>query len=117
MTPKEDWREQSRTDCRGGWKANPKSQHPPGFESELRISSKLVIGGLRTRVSKVSILATGEPVDFEQTGTHLLHKRLPEEHPDEIAGRPEQSIPSVSTTGRFGIWDRSQDYQAPHDFL
>ena len=47
---------------------------------------QLVIGGLRCRVGRASILATGEPVAFEQTADRLILKGLPWANPDEIAG-------------------------------
>jgi alpha-L-fucosidase len=47
---------------------------------------ELVIGGLRTRVEKASLLATGESIGFEQTENRLALKHLPESNPDEIAG-------------------------------
>lgn len=50
----------------------------PGYE--------LTIGGLRTRVLKASLLATGEPIAFEQAGERLILKGLPAKNPDPIAG-------------------------------
>ncbi|NLG50266.1 MAG: alpha-L-fucosidase, partial [Chloroflexi bacterium] len=46
---------------------------------------ELAIGGLLTKVQKVSYLATGEPIAFEQTENRLILKGLPEENPDKIA--------------------------------
>ena len=46
----------------------------------------LVIGGLRTKVEKASILATGQPVAVEQSENRLVLSGLPAENPDEIAG-------------------------------
>jgi alpha-L-fucosidase len=47
---------------------------------------QLAIGGLRTRVEKASILATGAPVAFEQSENRLILKGLPQDNPDPIAG-------------------------------
>jgi alpha-L-fucosidase len=47
---------------------------------------ELAIGGLLTKLGKASLLATGEPVDFEQTENRLILRGLPESNPDEIAG-------------------------------
>lgn len=47
---------------------------------------ELAIGGLLTKVERASLLATGEPVDFEQTENRLVLKGLPEANPDQIAG-------------------------------
>jgi hypothetical protein len=46
----------------------------------------LAIGGLTVNVLKASILASGEPVNFEQTGNRLVLKGLPETNPDPYAG-------------------------------
>ncbi len=47
---------------------------------------EIAIGGLLTKVVRASLLATGEPVEFEQTGNRLLLKGLPATSPDKIAG-------------------------------
>jgi alpha-L-fucosidase len=47
---------------------------------------ELAIGGLAVKVLKVSILASGEPVEFEQAGNRLVLKGLPERNPDSYAG-------------------------------
>jgi alpha-L-fucosidase len=47
---------------------------------------ELVIGGLRTKVCKASILATGIDVAFQQTENRLVLTGLPAENPDDIAG-------------------------------
>ena len=47
---------------------------------------ELAIGGLRARVERASLLATGEPVAFEQTEQRLVLKGLPSANPDGIAG-------------------------------
>jgi alpha-L-fucosidase len=46
---------------------------------------ELAIGGLTVKVLKASILASGEPVVFEQTGNRLVLKGLPEHNPDPYA--------------------------------
>jgi alpha-L-fucosidase len=48
--------------------------------------SELVIGGLTSKVERVTLLATGEPVTFEQSGNRLVLGGLPESNPDPIAG-------------------------------
>lgn len=48
--------------------------------------SELAIGGLQMQVKRVSFLATGEPINFEQTENRLVLKGLPESNPDKIAG-------------------------------
>jgi len=63
---------------------------------------EMVIGGLRTKVERVSLLADGTPVQFEQTENRLVLKNLPYHCPDpatgvvviklECAGRPEQKL-------------------------
>ena len=47
---------------------------------------ELVIGGLQTKVKKVSLLAKEEPIVFEQTAERLILKDLSESNPDKIAG-------------------------------
>lgn len=47
---------------------------------------ELAIGGLLTKLERASLLATGEPVDFEQTENRLIMRGLPESNPDQIAG-------------------------------
>ena len=46
----------------------------------------LTIGGLQTKVEKVSILATGQEATFEQSKERLIVSGLPAENPDAIAG-------------------------------
>lgn len=48
--------------------------------------SQLAIGGLRMKVLKASLLASGTPVDFEQSEDRLLLKGLAEQNPDPYAG-------------------------------
>jgi alpha-L-fucosidase len=47
---------------------------------------ELVIGGLQTRLEKVSFLASGQPIDFKQTETQLILKNLPYHSPDPYVG-------------------------------
>jgi alpha-L-fucosidase len=47
---------------------------------------ELAIGGLQTKVLRASLLATGQPIQFEQSENRLVLKGLPESNPDEIAG-------------------------------
>jgi alpha-L-fucosidase len=44
------------------------------------------IGGLKSKLLKASILATGQPVEFEQQPDRVLFRGLPETQPDEFAG-------------------------------
>jgi len=48
--------------------------------------AELVIGGLKTILVKASLLATGQPLSFEQTGNRLIIRGLPVSQPDAIAG-------------------------------
>ncbi len=48
--------------------------------------SELAIGGLQTKVVEATLMATGDPVAFEQTENRLVLSGLPESSPDEIAG-------------------------------
>ena len=48
--------------------------------------SELVIGGLQAKVETASLLATGKPIDFDQTESRLVLKDLPRMTPDKIAG-------------------------------
>jgi alpha-L-fucosidase len=48
--------------------------------------SELAIGGLTVPVKKASILASGQPVAFEQSENRLVLKGLPEKNPDPFAG-------------------------------
>jgi hypothetical protein len=45
-----------------------------------------VIAGLQTQVQRASLLATGEPIAFEQSKDRLLLHGLPETSPDILAG-------------------------------
>jgi len=47
---------------------------------------ELTLGGLKTRVTRASYLATGEAIAFEQKGERLVLKGLPRSSPDKIAG-------------------------------
>ncbi len=47
---------------------------------------ELAIGGLRTRLARASLLATGRPLAFGQTADRLVLKGLPASQPDAIAG-------------------------------
>lgn len=66
------------------------------------VGSELTIGGLQTKVSRVSLLASGAPVQFRQTENRLMLTGLPKENPDalvgttvikiECQGRPKQTL-------------------------
>jgi len=47
---------------------------------------ELAMGGLQMKVNKISYLATGEAIAFDQTDNRLVMKGLPEKSPDDIAG-------------------------------
>jgi alpha-L-fucosidase len=47
---------------------------------------ELAIGGLTSKVERVTLLATGDPVAFEQSENRLVLGGLPETNPDPIAG-------------------------------
>lgn len=48
--------------------------------------TELSIGGLTVRVLKASLLASGQPVAFEQTDNRLILRGLPQQAPDTHAG-------------------------------
>ena len=50
------------------------------------VGSEIVIGGLRTKVKRVSVLATGAEVSFEQSANRLVMRGLPAACPDDILG-------------------------------
>ena len=50
------------------------------------VGSELVIGGLLTRVRRITILGREGEVSFEQTRDRLVMKGLPATTPDDIAG-------------------------------
>jgi len=64
--------------------------------------SEIPIGGLRTKVKKVSLLATGQAVKFTQKGERLLLRGLPTKNPDrgtqitvfkfEFSSKPQQVL-------------------------
>ena len=47
---------------------------------------ELAFGGFLTRLKSASILATGEPIAFEQEPMRLILKGLPKENPDKTVG-------------------------------
>ena len=51
-------------------------------------SGTMVYGGYRNAPKKITLLATGENVDFEKDGHRLILKNLPKENPDKIMGIP-----------------------------
>ena len=48
--------------------------------------TELTIGGMKTRLLEASLLATGQPLAFEQTKNRLVIRGLPAAQPDAIAG-------------------------------
>jgi alpha-L-fucosidase len=78
-----------RTDGRTEWQATGAwtlKGNTAYFWVNNWVGTQLAIGGLRAKVLKVSYLATGQPIAFEQSGERLVLKRLPYENPDPIAG-------------------------------
>jgi len=47
---------------------------------------KLTVGGLKTKVARASVLATGKRIKFKQSGNQLFLEGLPDSSPDKIAG-------------------------------
>ena len=45
-----------------------------------------MVGGLKTKVLRASLLATGQPLAFEQSGERLVLINLSATSPDPIAG-------------------------------
>ena len=56
------------------------------FWCERWPGKELTLGGLRMKVKRASLLATGAPIAFEQSEDRLILKGLPEQNPDQIAG-------------------------------
>jgi alpha-L-fucosidase len=50
------------------------------------VGPEIAIGGLKTRVKRISILGTGAPVSFEQSPNRLVMRGLPAVCPDDILG-------------------------------
>jgi alpha-L-fucosidase len=50
------------------------------------VGSEIVIGGMKTRLRRATILGTGQEVAFEQSKDRLVLRGLPSTTPDEIAG-------------------------------
>jgi len=67
----------------GGWTLKGRTAY---FWCSRWPGKKLIIGGLRTRVQRASLLATGKPIRFEQKGERLILKGLPKLNPERIAG-------------------------------
>jgi alpha-L-fucosidase len=67
----------------GGWTLKGNNAY---FWCSRWPGEELAVGGLRTKVTRASLLAGGQPVAFEQTENRLLLKGLPKEQPDSIAG-------------------------------
>lgn len=69
-------------------------------------SGKLTLGGYQTAPKKVSLLATGAPVDFKLDGDRLMLSGLPTECPDKHVGitviKAEfDEVPSYSMGSRY----------------
>ncbi|OQA46159.1 MAG: Alpha-L-fucosidase [Chloroflexi bacterium ADurb.Bin325] len=84
-----------RTDGRLEWM--PVSGNPMGRSWTLKGNTAyfwiarwpgraFAIGGLKSKLLKASILASGQPVEFEQQPDRVLFRGLPEAQPDEFAG-------------------------------
>jgi len=50
------------------------------------VGSEIVIGGLKTKVKRATVLNSGADVPFEQGPNRLILKGLPAKSPDEVAG-------------------------------
>ncbi len=50
------------------------------------LGREIAIGGFRGKVKRISILATGRELPFEQTSMRLVIKGLPRTNPDKLAG-------------------------------
>jgi alpha-L-fucosidase len=49
-------------------------------------AGQVIIGGLQCKVLRASLLATGQPVQFEQTSNRLIFQGLPDSDPDPVTG-------------------------------
>ncbi len=67
----------------GYWSIRGKTAY---FWADKWPGKELVIGGLEMPVVKASLLATGEPIAFEQAGNRLVLQGLSDGSPDKIAG-------------------------------
>ena len=67
----------------GGWTVKGSSAY---YWCSRWPGSELAIGGLRCKVQRASLLATGQQVAFEQTDDRLVLRGLPEQNPDPFAG-------------------------------
>jgi len=70
----------------GFWTCKGKSAYLWNLRSYPR--REMIIGGLKTKVKRVSILATGRQLPFHQTPMQLFVGGLPPRNPDPIAGAP-----------------------------
>ena len=61
------------------------------------VGSEIVIGGLKTRVKRISILGTRAEVSFEQSPNRLVIRGLPAACPDDILG---YAVLKLEFTGR-----------------
>ena len=52
--------------------------------AQAYVAPEIGVGGIQSKVKKVTILATGKPVKFEQTGTRLRLLDLPAKAPDPV---------------------------------
>jgi len=50
------------------------------------VGSEIALGGLKTRVKRISVLGTGAEVAFEQSSNRLVMRGLPGSCPDDILG-------------------------------
>ncbi len=84
------------TSSRPGWSLKGKNAYYwcdkwPG-------NGELVIGGLRTRVKRITNLSTRKPVRFTQSGQRLVMTGLPRKCPDKVAG---VTVFKLSLAGKF----------------
>jgi len=69
--------------CVGHWTRKGNTAY---FWCDRWPGGEITIAGLRTKVRRASLLATGEPVSFTQKGGRVILRGLPRRSPDRIAG-------------------------------
>jgi alpha-L-fucosidase len=68
---------------RSGWSLKDKNAY---FWCRLWPGEQIVIGGIRTKINRITNLTTGQQVAFTQSREQLVMTGLPETCPDPIAG-------------------------------
>ena len=67
----------------GSWSRNGKNAY---YWAQRWPGSEIRIGNLLSKVNKISLLANGQEVPFEQTDKTIIIKNLPENNPDDLVG-------------------------------